>query len=405
MWTIVFGFIVMKERSTMLAVVENNISAQAGVIGTNSVTALLFDDNKTAYEVLSSLSMSPNIISAILFNKDGQVFAEYHKNKTSNEPVVSGALKEGYYYDGSMLTVYHNISIDSKHIGCVAITTDLKDVTKTLQRQTIYTALIMASAFLSVLLLYLGLHMMIVKPLTNLKNIMRNISISSDYSVRIPQSGSDEIGALVKGFNEMLSQIQKYIKEKNKFLQNLHDGIGGITANIKMLSDMGKDKCGAPDIKRTFNAISELSDEGISEIRSFMSSLDEKRSWHSLAAEMRYYGSKIMEPHDIIFHMEAVINDEGSEPASLLWFNIFRLYKEALNNIVKHSSATNVNVKLVINNNVLKLAVDDNGKVFNKDNTKGRGLANMKARAGEMQGNLTITAENGVSICLEAPIP
>lgn len=407
MWTGVFGVIVMKERSAMLTVVENNISAQAEVIGTNSVTALMFDDNKTAYEVLSSLSMSPNILSAVLYNGDNRVFAAYHKENRNHETIISSPLKEGYYYNGTMLSVFRHIYLDNRHIGVVAITTDLKDVSMTLRRQAIYTAVIMASAFLGVLLLYAGIHFMVVKPLTNLKSVMHDISKRGDYSVRVRHKNTDEIGSLFGGFNELLEKIQEYNNEKSRFVQDIHDGLGGIITNMKLLAGMANDLASQDDRhKKICASLSELADEGLSEVRGLMYSLDDtKNDWHVLAADLRRYGSGLMEHHGIKFDMEISISDGVVIPSSLISLNLFRIYKEALNNVIKHSRAKNIKAAVHIGNEKLSFSIHDDGVGIKEAGGICRGVTNMKNRAEELGGKLIVTSENGTHVYLEVPIP
>ena len=75
--------------------------------------------------------------------------------------------------------------------------------------------------------------------------------------------------------------------EKEKLLMDLHDGIGGITTNISILSETGTAGGGyRGHARRRLATISRLSREGISEIRGFMHSLDTKElNWRTLVTE------------------------------------------------------------------------------------------------------------------------
>ena len=57
-------------RETMV----HNLSIQAQIAGSNSVSALLFDDPQTADGILSALKAAPNIVSAGIYTPDGQIF-------------------------------------------------------------------------------------------------------------------------------------------------------------------------------------------------------------------------------------------------------------------------------------------------------------------------------------------
>jgi signal transduction histidine kinase len=79
--------------------------------------------------------------------------------------------------------------------------------------------------------------------------------------------------------------------------------------------------------------------------------------------------------------------------------NIFLVVKEALTNSLKHAKAKEVRVQAKVTPNVLEIVVQDDGRGFNPSirpaETKQHGLGNMRRRAAEMGGSLTIDSETG----------
>ena len=76
-----------------------------------------------------------------------------------------------------------------------------------------------------------------------------------------------------------------------------------------------------------------------------MHSLDAKEiTWYTMTAELRRHGSNMVESHGMSFDIKTSVEDMDEQPGSLLCLNIFRVYKEAIANIVKHSGAKSVNV-------------------------------------------------------------
>src|SRR5882724_9925514 len=55
----------------------HSLSIQAQVVGSNSVSALLFSDPTSAENTLSALKVAPNIVSASIYTIDGKLFASY----------------------------------------------------------------------------------------------------------------------------------------------------------------------------------------------------------------------------------------------------------------------------------------------------------------------------------------
>ncbi len=89
---------------------------------------------------------------------------------------------------------------------------------------------------------------------------------------------------------------------------------------------------------------------------------------------------------------------------------IFRILQETLNNIIKHSIATNIDIKLEYADQKLQLQVADNGVGFASDNTpteQGMGLQNIQKRAGIIGGEVQIQSkpQQGTSIAIIIPYP
>lgn len=229
---------------------------------------------------------------------------------------------------------------------------------------------------------------------------------AGDLSYRIKAKSKDEIGQLSESFNRMTEDMRRYQAEKEKILKDMHDGIGGIATNIKLLSELAQKKSSLRETKEALKTISALSQEGLSEIRGFMSSLDIKEiSWQDMAAELRSLGSSMIEPHGLSFKMDVKVKDIDEQPNSLLYFNIFRTYKEALTNIIKHSKAKSVDVLFSVNRERITLSVKDNGiGLKEKERGVGRGITNMIIRARELGGQLTIFSDKGTNITLDIPM-
>src|ERR1700730_9867607 len=61
----------------------HNLAIQAQIAGSNSVSALLFNDPRSAENTLSALKAAPNIISAAIYTPDGTPFATYSRDASS----------------------------------------------------------------------------------------------------------------------------------------------------------------------------------------------------------------------------------------------------------------------------------------------------------------------------------
>lgn len=88
---------------------------------------------------------------------------------------------------------------------------------------------------------------------------------------------------------------------------------------------------------------------------------------------------------------------------------LYRMVQETLNNMVKHSEAKEIRLKLNCTENLLRLFLSDDGKGFNVEeklkNGTGAGLQNLQKRAKLINATLTINSEpgNGTAVTIEYP--
>lgn len=104
---------------------------------------------------------------------------------------------------------------------------------------------------------------------------------------------------------------------------------------------------------------------------------------------------------------------EGPLPADLelsLLFrqNVLPIFKEILNNAVQHAQATRLDIDVEATGGRFRLRVRDNGVGFSEATVKlGNGLRNLRRRAGELGGTLTIESEagRGTMVAFSARLP
>lgn len=85
---------------------------------------------------------------------------------------------------------------------------------------------------------------------------------------------------------------------------------------------------------------------------------------------------------------------------------IFRIAQEAINNILKHSSATEINISLQYSGSALIMEIKDDGVGFSPaQNRNGTGLLNMTKRASLLGGTCTICNSEIRGACIIIKIP
>lgn len=201
-------------------------------------------------------------------------------------------------------------------------------------------------------------------------------------------------------------------REREHVVQELHDGLGGIATNIRLLATIAQKDAAAPDVSRRLATIVELADASLAEIRTFMYSLDETDAdWPAFVADLRAYGRKLIEPHGLAFEMTSRIAGNFLPPDPVLRLNITRIYQEALTNVVKHARAQRVGVQVAVADG-LELIVEDDGvglpdevaSTANGARARSRGLSNLQRRAEHIGARLELVVEGGTRVRLTLPL-
>ncbi|CDG84401.1 response regulator [Janthinobacterium agaricidamnosum] len=193
----------------------------AGVIGTNSVTSLLFADKKQAEQTLAALGVKDEITQAALFDRDGKPFARYVALIADEKPEQLPGLSalrlaeigaqpvtetSGPFW-APEIRLYRPIRNNQEIIGTVMIEADLIHMWLGILRHL--GAISGATLFSFLLALFLAARFkgVIAEPITKLINAAQKVSSSQTYTHRILHQRSDELGTLIDSFNDMLAQI------------------------------------------------------------------------------------------------------------------------------------------------------------------------------------------------------
>jgi len=198
----------------------NDMIGLAQVLGTNTTSALQFQDNEAATKILhESNGVIPAVEHAVVFDKAGNVFASYAKKNSADSFHVPGQLKKNQYlFTGKHLFVTSDIINENEKIGEIVIETDfseLKQINATKFRIAAFLLLVAVGfSFLVALLL----QSYISKRLLYLVSSMKEVGRSGDYTKPIEEGGKDEIGTLSKAFNNLMQRVNENQQRKDQFI-------------------------------------------------------------------------------------------------------------------------------------------------------------------------------------------
>lgn len=199
-----------------------NLGSIAGILASNTVASLRFEDIESASETLSSLEKEKDITCAILSNAEKVPFAEYHRDEYCIIPHEQISL--GTNFNGNSITLTQSINLSENLIGFITIRADHSNLWNQLLTSLIIHSCILILSLVAALLLAKRLLPLITAPVEELVNLSRRVSEERNYELRAPKRNDDEIGILVDSINFMLSSIRERdqaIHETNRNLEEL----------------------------------------------------------------------------------------------------------------------------------------------------------------------------------------
>ncbi len=199
---------------------------------------------------------------------------------------------------------------------------------------------------------------------------------------------------------------QAVLLERERIIADLHDDVGGGLSSIRMMSDLMVLKDNGTGVASFAGKISATSKEIAQRMNTIIWSLNtENDTLRNFVEYVRQYGLSYFEGSRIRFGFYSAGDVPfGNELSGVQRKNLFLITKEALHNVLKHSGATRVDLRIQLLDQHLQLEIQDNGKGIQEKNEFGNGLKNMKKRIGEIKGTLEIISHGGTLIRLTVPI-
>jgi signal transduction histidine kinase len=199
---------------------------------------------------------------------------------------------------------------------------------------------------------------------------------------------------------EILERHRILEEERTRISRDMHDEIGAGLSKISLLCEISKKKDNlSDDTRMQMEKITTSSRQIVDNMGEIIWSLNPKHdTLYELLSYMRDYIYEYFEALPIKLSLKFPEIDVFSAVTIDARFrrNIFLVVKEALHNIVKHSSATVAIVDIEIVKEKMTILISDNGKGICTDDMPGKysnGLKNMKQRITEIGGEIKIVSE------------
>lgn len=196
--------------------------------------------------------------------------------------------------------------------------------------------------------------------------------------------------------------------ERKRMATHLHDGVaqllGAANMNVESLSDFRDDE---PAFDKILGKTKNILDDAITDVRSLS---------HQMMPNMLIKSSLANALQDLIeksdspkLHINLKMEGLQDDLDKNIQIVMYRIIQECINNTIKHSSATGIDIIVRQNENLLETLISDNGVGFNisevSSKSSGLGLENIKSRIDMLKGKLEVNSVKGAGTKISVKIP
>jgi signal transduction histidine kinase/ligand-binding sensor domain-containing protein len=198
-------------------------------------------------------------------------------------------------------------------------------------------------------------------------------------------------------------------RERTRIARDIHDDIGNLLTQVTLLSGLTLRDRGEPE--KTGEHARQIS----STVEQVTSSLDEI-VWavnprnDTLPQLIDYIGQftiEFMQTAGIPCRLDLPDHPPHRAVSTEVRHNLFLVVKEALNNVVRHSGANEVSLRVAVTEQMLELTIQDNGRSFETAlvNGSSNGLRNMRQRMDELGGKFQVGNNPGAGTRILLSVP
>jgi signal transduction histidine kinase len=224
------------------------------------------------------------------------------------------------------------------------------------------------------------------------------------YAIRQRKKNNEQ--RLITLEQNRINEVKKALAEgenheRERIAKDLHDGIGGRITGIKINLEHLAQTTGIPELYTTVNQLEIC----LSEIRNTARNLTPE-TLHKFGLEeaLKDFCQSLNTGN---IRISCYIKNLNSCTDIEKQVHIFRIVQEAVTNVLKHASANKILVQCTLENQLLLIDVEDDGKGFTPDDkSKNLGLRNIQKRVDALGGKLKIESSegNGTVLSVEANV-
>ena len=199
---------------------------------------------------------------------------------------------------------------------------------------------------------------------------------------------------------------------RTQLSSDIHDEVSGLLAGITLQAELLQHRTDDEKLRQRLQTVGEAGRNAMSKMSDVIWSIDSRRdNIGNLLQRMQEHADEVLLPLDIRYEFKATGFIIEQELPGNIRQDLYFIYKEAVNNIARHSDATFVEIELEQYAQTFEMFIRDNGSGKKKEanptysNNRftpktGQGKDNMRMRAQRLRAELTIDDRQGYTLTL-----
>jgi signal transduction histidine kinase/ligand-binding sensor domain-containing protein len=198
---------------------------------------------------------------------------------------------------------------------------------------------------------------------------------------------------------EMLRREESLHRERARISRDIHDDLGNGLSVVATLSELAHSDVERESAHRRLDQIYDVANElarNVDEIVWAVNPVND--SWEPFISYFEQYTEYFLGNSTMRFHFSRPPELSNVKVASKTRHHLLLAVREAIGNILKHAQAKQVNIKMSIENDQLRIVVADDGRGFDPSASAGvghNGLVNMRRRMAEIDGEMKVDSTPG----------
>jgi two-component system sensor histidine kinase/response regulator len=218
-------------RSTL----KRDLQFKAQIIGAYASSALFYDDSPSLRDTILAVQKDPQIVCAAIVGSDGESYGSFGWDQSMGQKLTAAALQNS---DGELMDtptriwIAEPISYGRERIGSIVVAADSAAWYRRAAAYSQIAILVFIACSIVSFILATSLQSLITGPILALASTMDKVSREKVYSLRAKAAGADEIGIMIKAFNEMLGEIEHQDSELSTARDELEERVTARTAEL-----------------------------------------------------------------------------------------------------------------------------------------------------------------------------